>query len=365
MQAHNLESYFATLISQRTVSADHQTLNASIDYLQNFFAERNLYTQRYDFNGYGALVATTVKDSKTPRIALTVHIDVVPATDDLFTLRLQDGKYFGRGVYDMKFALATYMAVIDALFSEGTLSEYDLGIIVTTDEEIGGHNGILRLVDMGYKPAICVLPDGGENWNIETLAKGVSYGHLYADGKTAHGSRPWEGESAILKLMDALKDLRELFADQKLMSNTLNIGKIDGGEAINQIPSAAHATLDIRYMRHEDRLHLYDQMQAMFERHDVRYEEEFYDKPCVTDLEHPLVKSFIDSVEHITGQRPSGTLSVGGSDARHLAKYDIQAILTHPEGGNQHAAGEWISKKGVHDFYDVLIDYLNKVARTQ
>lgn len=262
----------------------------------------------------------------------------------------------------MKFAIATYLKIIDRLAADNTLQQYDLGIMITTEEEIGGHNGVLPLMELGYRPKICILPDGGENWNIETLAKGLSYGHIYVDGKTAHGSRPWEGDSAILKLVDVLDELRDIFDEQKLHSNTLNVGKIDGGEAINQIPSKAHATIDIRYIRHEDRLRLHDQMLAIFARHGVTYTEEFYDQPCITDLEHPLVKPFIDSVEEVTGYRPTGTLSVGGSDARHLAKYGVPAILTHPQGGGQHAGDEWISKEGINQFYDVVMNYLQKVA---
>ncbi|HJP96124.1 MAG TPA: M20/M25/M40 family metallo-hydrolase [Candidatus Saccharimonadales bacterium] len=358
-----METYLQNLVAMPTVSGNHQANNKALDYVESFCVAHGLHVKRFVFNGFGALVATTVKDSKTPKVMLTGHLDVVPAPAELFTLREEAGKWFGRGVYDMKFAIAAYMAVIDQLAASKTLLQYDLGLMLTTDEELGGHNGILRLVEMGYKPGICILPDGGEDWNIETLAKGLSYGHMYAAGKTAHGSRPWDGESAIFKLLDAIAELRVLFADQKINSSSLNVGQIDGGEAINQIPSKAHATLDIRYISDEARKQLYPQIQEIFARHEITYEEEFYDLPVVTDLEHPLVKPFIESVQKVTNYTPTGTLSVGGSDARHLAKVGVPAILTHPPGGNQHGADEWISKQGALQFQDVLLDYLDKTAR--
>lgn len=358
-----MEAHLKHLIATPTISGDHNANNKALDYVESFCVAHGLHVKRFSFNGFGALVVTTVKDSKTPKVMLTGHLDVVPASAELFTLREEAGKWLGRGVYDMKFAIAAYMSVIDQLAASKTLHQYDLGLMITTDEELGGHNGMLRLVEMGYKPDICILPDGGEDWNIETLAKGLSYGHIYATGQTAHGSRPWDGESAIFTLLDAIAELRVLFADQKINSNSLNVGKIEGGEAINQIPANAHATLDIRYIHHEARQRLYAQMQDIFARHHVTYKEEFYDLPVVTDLEHPFVKPFIQSIKKITGHAPTGTLSVGGSDARHLAKAGIPAILTHPYGGKQHGADEWIDKQGALQFCDVLLDYLQKTAQ--
>lgn len=357
-----MEQYLSELVAMQTVSGEHNANNKALDYLEAFFVARGLHAKRYDFNGFGALVATTVKGGKTSKVMLAGHLDVVPANAEMFTLREEAGKWVGRGVYDMKFAIAAYMSAVDHLAQSGTLYNYDLGVMITTDEELSGLEGTARLVEMGYRPEICVLPDGGQDWNLETLAKGPSYGHITVSGKAAHGSRPWEGDNAIYKLMDALREVRQLFADQTFNTNTLNIGKIDGGEAINQVPSYAHATVDVRYMKASDHPKVTAQIAAICSRYDATYTEDFFDLPCVTDLKHPLVAAFIDSVEHVVGVRPTGTVSMGGSDARHLAKAGIPAILTHPYGGAQHAAEEWIDKKGALQFCDVLLDYLTKTA---
>lgn len=358
-----MEKYLAQLVAMPTVSSDVAANGAALTYLHDFFESRGMHVMRYNFNGVSSLVATVAKDNKSPKVMLTCHTDVVPAPAELFQLREEAGKWFGRGVYDMKFALAAYMEIIDRLTAAGTLQQYDLGVMITSDEEVGGQNGMKRLVEVGYKPGICVLPDGGEDWNIETLAKGLSYGHLYASGKTAHGSRPWEGESAIFRLIDAIQEIRQLLNDQAFNSTTLNIGLIDGGETINQIPSKAHATVDIRYITAEDRSRIYGELLTICLRHNVTYKEEFYDPAFVTDLHHPLVQPFRESIKKITGIESSGTMSMGGSDARHLAKANIPAILTHPEGGSQHSNDEWVSKQGCIQFRDVLLDYLDKIAK--
>jgi succinyl-diaminopimelate desuccinylase len=293
---------------------------------------------------------------------LTAHLDVVPGADELFTVREEDGKFFGRGVFDMKLAIASYMTIVDALGDD--LHNYDIGIMITTDEEIGGLEGAKRLVDIGYRPAICFLPDGAQDWQIETFAKGFCYGRVSVKGTTAHGSRPWEGDSATFKLIDLLGELKAYFADQTLNTSTLNIGTISGGVAKNQIPAHASATIDIRFISEEDHAEIIDMIESLCQKYDATFlEEPLEGHPCVNELTHPLIKPYVESVKKITGEEASGTISFGASDARFFAGVGISSIISRPHGGGQHAATEWIDKQGCLQYPEVLMDYLQKVAR--
>jgi len=68
----------------------------------------------------------------------SAHVDVVAGDESLFTLRTSGDKLSGRGAYDMKFAIAAYMQLVDEL--QGTLNAYDFSIMITTDEEYGGRD---------------------------------------------------------------------------------------------------------------------------------------------------------------------------------------------------------------------------------
>ena len=57
--------------------------------------------------------------SGRPRILLHGHADVVPGDEDQFEVREQDGELFGRGVYDMKGALAAMMLAVEDLHVAG------------------------------------------------------------------------------------------------------------------------------------------------------------------------------------------------------------------------------------------------------
>lgn len=264
----------------------------------------------------------------------------------------------------MKLAIASYMHVLDKIQDE--LAAYDIGIMITTEEEIGGLEGIRRLIDIGYRPGVCVLPDGANNWQIETFAKGIIYASVTTHGKSAHGSMPWAGDSATIKLINFLHDLKAHFADQTLNTNTLNVGMLEGGTAVNQVPAQASASLDIRFLSMEDREHIIEEISLLCNTYDAVFEETpLYGHPCVNELSHPLIEPFVKSIEHITGQEVSGTVSYGASDARFFATIDVPCIITRPDGGGQHADDEWVDKKGYEQYREVLIDYLDKVARTQ
>jgi acetylornithine deacetylase/succinyl-diaminopimelate desuccinylase-like protein len=360
MKTNTLDPYLATLIGHRTITTDIEANNASLDYLENFFNDRGLYIQRYNFNGRGALVATTRKDSKTPKVMLGAHLDVVPGDDDQFTLREKDGKLYGRGVNDMKFAVASYMHVIDTL--RDNLASYDLGVMLTIDEETGGFDGVDQLVKLGYRPSVCILPDGAENWEIEVLAKGVWHFKIISEGKPAHGSRPWDGESAIDKLLDILAAIRQNFSNDHGAADTLNIGMVNGGEASNQVASRATADLDIRFISKDAYKLIESMVSGVCAKYGARYETAVYGDPCINNLENPMIAPYRQSVIDIVGVEPQGVVAFGGSDARHFTSVDVPCIVSEPYAGGRHAADEWIDKKAYEQYHDVLIDYLNKVA---
>lgn len=357
-----MDPYLKRLIAERTVSSDIQANSTTLDYLETFFTEKGLFVTRYDFDGYGSLVATTRQNAKDSKVLLAAHLDVVPAPDYLFELREEDGKYMGRGTFDMKFSIASYMHMVDQLADQ--LDSYDFGIMITTEEEIGGLNGVAKLVQLGYKPEVVILPDGAGDWQIETLAKGFIYGHITTHGITAHGSKPWDGDSATFKLFDLIQELRAFFVDQSLNTNTLNIGMLEAGTAMNQIPARAEASLDIRFVSMAEKEKIIAHITKLCETYDATYREEpLGGYPCINDLSNPLIKSFAESVQHVTGVTPSGTISTGASDARFFAGIGVPAIICRPPGGGQHADTEWIDTVGFEQYHDVLVHYLQNVAR--
>lgn len=105
--------------------------------MESYFKNKKLFLKRYEKNNKYAL-AVTFENSRTPKIFLNGHLDVVDASDEEFMPRIESETLYGRGAADMKGAVAAMMKVID-YFAECEMTP-SLGLMLTTDEEEGGFN---------------------------------------------------------------------------------------------------------------------------------------------------------------------------------------------------------------------------------
>jgi len=357
------EKHLTRLIAMPTLSEDPIANELALDRVQAHLAEKGMHCKREVYDGHAVLLASSRPTNMlTPTILFVAHSDVVLASEDMFKLKRKGDKLIGRGVYDMKFAIAGYMQLVSDLGE--SLSEYDFSILITTDEEIGS-KAATRLVAEGLRPKVCIMPDStAPGWDIETLAKGFWRFDLIARGKTAHASRPWEGESASFKLLQALHELKLRFAEHNAATDTLNIGKIHGGQAYNILPDEMMASVEIRYMSQDTLKNQQKVIKELCEQYDLTFCEDTLCSAVVTDLSHPLVAKYIQSVERVTGKKPKPITSYGGSDAPPFYDAGINCILSCCEGGGHHTSEEWISRKSFLQFVPILRDFLESVAHS-
>jgi succinyl-diaminopimelate desuccinylase len=184
---------FKKLVSFESTPQNFKEKKKGILWILKFLKKFPLKLKYFEFSSHPSLVALT--KNKNPKVFLAAHFDVVPASPKLFNLKIKGGRAFGRGVYDMKFAIVCYLKLIEELKND--LKKMDFGIMITSDEEIGGFFGTKKLIEKGFKSKVVFLPDGGSNWKIEKKAKGAWHLKLEFFGKSAHGSRPWQGKGRM------------------------------------------------------------------------------------------------------------------------------------------------------------------------
>jgi succinyl-diaminopimelate desuccinylase len=354
------------LVRMPTITDDTVANEKALDYLEGYFGARGLFCERYKFNGHGAMLAASRPyNTKHPIVLLAAHMDVVNGTEELFSLREEDGKLYGRGVYDMKFAISGYMQLAEDLRHKA--GEYDFAIMITTDEEYGGRDGIngsLSLIEERLRPRVCVLPGASApGWDVEKLAKGYWRFDLLASGQSAHSSRPWEGESASFKLIDGVSEIRAYFKNHGPLTDTLNIAAINGGEMYNRIPENMVSHLEIRFMNSESLNNLREIIDEICSRHGLVYRNRAIFMPVVTDLRDAYVESYSQSVQDITHHHSNGVISYGGSDSTFFSELGIPCIISCPEGGKHHSSDEWIDTKSYLQFVPILRSFLDRVAK--
>lgn len=356
------EEILRDLVAMPTVTGDYEANHQGFDYIATFLKEHGMYVKRYEWNGIESLVAST-RRTKTPKVCFFGHIDVVPGPKELFQLQERDDRYYGRGVLDMKGGVAAFLGTVQKLQDE--LDQYDFAIILTSDEEVGGFDGAQRLADEeGYRPEILIVPDGGENWNLERFAKGIWHVTLETSGQSAHGSRPWKGENAIDKLTQVLTKVRTLFPEEmNPETSTMNVGLIQGGEAINQIPASASASIDMRFASAKDQKRIMTAVEKLSEKEGFSVTTEVEADTVDNDPKHPLLKAYADCTEAVIGRPVEWITSMAGNDSRFFAKYGIPSAIAYPAGANHHSSDEYIEKEAFFQMQDLFIKYVKQVAK--
>lgn len=361
----DIREILAKLVSFKSVSEDKEENKKTLEWIATQLPE-SMHLSWYESNGFHSLVATT-KETSSPKVWLAAHVDVVPGNETLFTLREENGNYVGRGVFDMKFAPAIFIALLNE--KKDVLKDLDIGVMFTSDEELIGVNGVKYVLDQGMGGQIVFLPDGGEMWKMQRAAKGALRLEVVARGKSAHGSRPWEGENANRTLIHFLSDLHDLFdgeecTDDTHYHNTLNVGKMYGGFAVNQIPDYASALVDVRYIVEQPREKILEDIAELNKKYpSVEVGEYMHIAAHTTDVESEEVKLWNEITEEKYGIKTELVHAHGGSDANFFADKGMNVILVRPNGGGQHADNEWIDIEDLNRFYNVLKEWVDRIAR--
>lgn len=346
------------LVEFKTVAGKPNEQNRCLDYIEKEFSFHPFYKKRYLAGGYPSLVFLT-KKTKRPAIFLAAHIDVVPAPAPMFKLKKNGDKIYGRGASDMKFAIVSYIIALKNLYEEYKRLP-SLGLMFTSEEEIKGNNGVgFLLSEKGYSCEAAFLPDGGENWHIIKEEKGLLHLKLKIKGKGAHGSRPWEGESAISKLFAFGGKLEDIYpSGGKGWGITVNFGKISGGKAINQVAAEASVWLDFRYPPQDSVEKILSRLRSLLPEAEMEIIDEI--PAFFADPENPFVKRWAK----IIGGKQKGKLFIreeGSSDGPFFSEKNIPAIISKPICGGGHSEKEWISLASLKEYTGCLETFLKKL----
>jgi glutamate carboxypeptidase len=198
----------------------------------------------------GHLVARPAQRRRQARYQLVVgHVDTVwpLGTVERNPPRLENGRFFGPGSYDMKGGLMQLVFALRALDALGLEPSVTPVVLLNSDEEVGsaGSARYVRLLARGAERSLVLEPPAGARGELKTGRKGVGRFRVAVSGRAAHaGSEPEEGVSAILELS---RQVQHLFAlNDSDRGVTVNVGTIDGGLRPNVVAPEASAVVDVR-----------------------------------------------------------------------------------------------------------------------
>ena len=376
------------LISINTTVPPGLNYDKAISYLEPLFRESGFDTRRLIIpaeyaegrQGRVNLVCHRREEGK-PRLIFYGHIDVVPAEGwDAFKPRVQDGKVYGRGAADMK---GSIVALVEAMQSlKGRLLNFDISIMITTDEE-SSQARQLQYLKQYLEPV-----SGAYFLNLDSSFGFVSIaglGALHVDikvtGKSVHSGLSHLGENAIEKaspLIQALLDLKHrveqrksavpTHPDTKLsrMEGRLNINMIKGGIKVNVVPDECLISVDRRLIPEEN---LEDARKELLETlasvPGVTWQlERVHGIPTVPAADDPVVDRLAAVMRDTTGQANKFG-EMGSGDLSHIvAGWGCKAFglgVIRPEC-NIHGKEEFVYLKDIEDVARIIARFLSPQA---
>jgi len=314
--------------------------------------------QTFEHNGYPSILV--LPRANYAPVLLMSHIDVVDAPDALFDPVEKDGCLFGRGAIDDKYAAALSLVLlkeqVNQLKKTGRgIDSLPFGILITGDEEVGGHDGA-KTVLADVKVDFCIALDGGTLNKVVSREKGLLTLKLIARGKAAHGARPWLGDNAIENL---IADYGKIKAEFDISApghwhRTINFSRMQAGQSFNQVPDRAEAIFDIRLTEADD-------PEAL-----LRLLQEKVTGELVVEQKEPMFlggeSPYLDLLVEMYGDIIVGN-EHGASDARFLSERGIRGIVWGPEGDSSaHTLDEHVRIDSLFSLYDRLDAFMKKAA---
>ncbi|MCB2102443.1 MAG: acetylornithine deacetylase/succinyl-diaminopimelate desuccinylase family protein [Rhodobacterales bacterium] len=291
-----------------------------------------------------------------PCVHFNGHIDVVEAgrgwTEDPFAATVRDGRVYGRGTCDMKGGIAAAVVAVEALLDEtGGHLPGALEISGTVDEESGGFAGVAWLAQKGHfsPPRVdhVIIPEPLHKDCVCLGHRGVYWAEVEVKGRTAHGSMPFLGRSAIRGMADFLARVeRDLYprldARETAMPvipegarrSTLNFNSLHGGqdEGADGLPSpmvadSCRLVLDRRFLIEESLDDVKGEIVALLEAMrrdrpalDYTIRDMMTVLPTMTEADAPVVRALEGEILRVLGRPATHVVSPGTYDQKHIAR---------------------------------------------
>jgi acetylornithine deacetylase len=166
------------------------------------------------------------------------HVDTVPPH---VPARMHDGVLYGRGACDTKGIIAAMLFAAERLIAAGASPSF-LFVVGEETDSIGA-----KTAAQSPRTADFIIVGEPTDNLLASGHKGALSYTLDVHGHAAHSAYPERGSSAIHLLLDILQTIRGAAwgTHEILGPATINVGRIEGGTAMNTL--ASHATAQVMH----------------------------------------------------------------------------------------------------------------------
>lgn len=343
------------LVAIPSISNDRASCHKALEWVRAAIPNlAGFHHEIYEHEGYKSLIISTRPGRKAPLI-LNGHLDVVSAPAAQFQPRLDgDGRLWGRGAYDMKGAVAVFVELLKKLSRLAPSERPHLQIQFVTDEEIGGHRGVERMVKEGFDTDLFLA---GEPTDLAVCnqAKGVLWLRYKIKGHPGHSARPWLCRNPLAALARGLQYLYQRFPVpiSPVWETTATLTGIDvGANSHNRVPDEVLVKVDCRYLPQDDPQELIGWFQSIMP--DSELEIVQLGPSMFTAEDHPKVLQALKVGEKVLGAPVKLFAEHFASDARYYSAAGTPALCWGPCGGGMHADDEHLALESLERYARVI-----------
>lgn len=340
-------------------------VEAVADVLISWFAEFDADLNRIDIPAWqtidshgrinefplGTILHWTKRPNAARKVILNIHRDTVYAVDSSFQkCRMLDERTLnGPGVSDAKGGIVVMLYALKAFERSSVAEQIGWEVIINPDEELGSPSSAEFLISRAPHADIGLLFEPAyADGTMVTWRKGSGNFVFLVRGKSAHAGREFAaGRNAIVAMCRAMNMVNEL--NGQLEDVTINVGRVEGGGALNVVPDLAIGRVNARVKTTEQAQWIDREFKRICESVNqldgitCELHGSFTSPPKVID---PETESLIRRIEHC-GQlldieiKWQGT--GGASDGNKFTAAGLPNIDTlGPVGGDIHSSNEFV-----------------------
>lgn len=340
------------LIRLRT---DHkESANQAVRFVEEYLKSRGAFPQVMENQGH--LMLSCFKGQGKRTLVLNGHLDVVAGRDYQFDPVVEGDLLYGRGAYDMLAACA----VMIQLFCNIEAAKLPINLILSfsSTEETAGALCTGYMVELGLSGdfAICGEPT---NLAVSVMSKGALQVGFTVHGKSAHSSRPWLGDNALLKAYKIYRRIEKLPFAQSINNYfngaSINLSQITGGIVMNQVPDLARMVVDIRYVPGDDPKEIVDSIGSLSSDLEMEVLKLI---PAVQVMDDdPYLSLLCAAVKKCTSTQKK-TAQHGAADTAFFQMAGIPSVEFGPCGAGHHSENEYVYISSLLAFYDILKEFI-------
>jgi acetylornithine deacetylase len=283
------------------------------------------------------------------------HMDTVGVAGmaEPFAARVENGRLYGRGAYDMKGSLAAQLAAARALREAGIVLAGDLLVAAVADEEYASIGTADLLRHVRPDAAIVTEPTALQPCVVH---KGFIWLEITTHGRAAHGSRPALGIDAnmhmgrvLCELERMAEELQERPGHPLVGPPSLHAAMLAGGTDFSTYAARCTLHVERRTVPGEMPAIVKGEMLAMLE--ELAAADPCFDGQMELLLTRDSFETRSDSailpaVEQaamlVLGVAPPRVGESFWMDSAFLAAAGIDTVIIGPSGEGAHAAEEWV-----------------------